>query len=217
MNIRIFRKKTEYDLVKRTKADNYSFLSNNCCKKGQTVIVGDSITEIFNMDLFAPYTGKTGLHVYNRGISGDTSDRLLERFYDNVLTIEPKNMVLLIGTNDLTINASAEYVADNIEKMLDLSLESCPDMSIFLQSVYPVEYKNKKKNLEIIKLNEILSRLCNRKNITFIDLSERLTDDKGGLNMAYTYDGLHPNARGFKVIADEILRYLYSEKQYEQV
>ena len=41
------QKKTAYDLVKQTKKENYLFLNENYAYHGQTVLFGDSITEIF--------------------------------------------------------------------------------------------------------------------------------------------------------------------------
>lgn len=77
-----YQKKTRYDLVKKTKAENFKYLNENFSLKGQTVLIGDSITEIFNYyELFYSFCQKTGQAVYNRGISGDTSDRLLERLF----------------------------------------------------------------------------------------------------------------------------------------
>ena len=94
------QKKTAYDLVKQTKKENYLFLNENYAHHGQTVLFGDSITEIFNSyELFYTFSKVTGQAVYNRGISGDTSDRLLERLKCNALNITPKNLVILIGTN----------------------------------------------------------------------------------------------------------------------
>lgn len=211
MNLKLYRKKTAYELTKTTKMNNFSYLNKTCCQKGQTVITGDSITEIFNMDFFCDYTKSSGLAVYNRGISGDTADRLLERFEDNVLALEPKNIVLLIGTNDLTAGADEWYIADMVERIVDIALDKCADVKFFIQSVYPVEYQKKKKNAQIIKLNGILKRLCERKGLEFIDVFDALCDEQGGFDKKYTYDGLHPNAVGFKVVADEIIKHLQGE------
>ena len=189
MTFRGYLKRTEYDTDKNNKKDNFNFLNNKYCIPAQTVIAGDSITEIFNMDLFNSYIKESGKLVYNRGISGDTSNKLLERFDSNVLALKPSNLVLLIGTNDLTLISDADYVFSNISEIVDKALNSDPDMNIILQSVYPVTYKNRRKN-----------RL-----ITYLDIYTLLLDNKGGFNSEYTYDGLHPNVRGFEVVANQII------------
>lgn len=213
MNIRKIQKRTFYNAEKRNKADNYAYLNENFCKKGQTVLVGDSITEMYNhTELFEEYTQKTGTSVYNRGISGDTSDRLLERFESNVLNIEPKNIVMLIGTNDLGVGSGSDFPAENIEKIITMIQNSKCCANIILLAVYPINSKMQKntrrKNKDIYELNLKLGRLCKRKNVDFIDLTQYLSDEKGELDTKYTYDGLHLNAKAFNIVTNKILPYL---------
>lgn len=202
MNFKRFRAKTEYDREKNKKKDNFIFLNQNCCKEGQIVLAGDSITEIFNMDLFNDYMIENDIHIYNRGISGDTSDRFLERFDDTVLAIKPKALVILIGTNDLTLINDVDYVFNNIKNCVLKASEVCD--KVIIESVFPVDYKQQKKNKNIIKLNEMLKSIC-KNNIQYLDLYSDLLDTKGGFNSQYTYDGLHPNAQGFKLISEKII------------
>ncbi len=76
---------TDYDIVKKTKMENFELL-NKSAKENQVVFIGDSIIELFpTYELFAD---KDKI-VYNRGISGDTSDRMLERMDKNCLNINP--------------------------------------------------------------------------------------------------------------------------------
>lgn len=131
--------KTKYDLVKATKRDNFTFLNQTVCKAGQVVLFGDSITEIFNVtDLFFEYTRETGLAVYNRGISGDTSNRLAQRLQDNVLNIRPRCLVILIGTNDIGLETSVEFTVSNVDEILSTVQKECPETKIILEAVYPV-------------------------------------------------------------------------------
>lgn len=205
MNYKSFEKRTAYNHEKANKAVNFTYLNQNYCVENQTVLAGDSITEICNMELYHKYTEESGVKVYNRGISGDTSNRLLERFEDNVLSLSPKNLVLMIGTNDLSLKADVSYVADNIDKMIALSKNNNPDMNIILQSVYPVVHTNKKKNKKITELNLLIKVIADKYDITYLDIHSLLLDDKNGLNPEYTYDGLHPNVFGFDIAVKKIL------------
>lgn len=133
------QKKTKYDYVKTAKKENFLFLNENFCKNGQTVLLGDSITELFNSyELFFAFSQKYGQAVYNRGISGDTSDRLSERLKCNALNLEPRNLVLLIGTNDLGVGLPQEFIVENIRETLKMTRALCPNTNIVLQAVYPV-------------------------------------------------------------------------------
>ena len=126
-----FQKKTAYDHVKQTKKENFSFLNEKYAQQGQTVLFGDSITEIFNSyELFYAFSQTTGQAVYNRGISGDTSDRLLERLECNALNINPKNLVILIGTNDIGIGVPTEYTLKNIKEILQRTQTLCSNTAV---------------------------------------------------------------------------------------
>lgn len=210
-----FRIKTRYDLVKRTKAENYLFLNKTATKSGQTVLIGDSITEIFNTyELFYTYSAASGQAVYNRGISGDTSDRLAERLADNALNIAPRNLVILIGTNDLGNKLPLDFTVRHVKQCLQMTRERCPQTHVVLEGVYPVNRSmsaaahamvGSRRNRDIVALNAQLQLLALEEGAQFLDLTARLADEKGRLQSAYCYDGLHLNAQGFQVVAEALV------------
>lgn len=51
------------------------------------------------------------------GLFAVDSDRLLERLECNALNINPKNLVILIGTNDIGIGVPTEYTLKNIKEI----------------------------------------------------------------------------------------------------
>ena len=210
MNLKKIRKRTEYDAYKRSRSESFELLNKNYCEKGATVLVGDSITEGYDhTELFAEYTKETGTPVYNRGISGDTSDRLLDRLEKTVLNIKPKNMVLLIGTNDLGVGADTDFIAENVEKIIEQSTKRCKNINIILESVYPINPKinkqGRRKNSDIQLLNEKLKAVAKKQKIHFVDLTDKLSDKMGLLNAEYTYDGLHANAKAYEIITKAVL------------
>lgn len=210
-----FEVKTKYDTPKKTKRENYKLLNETKALHGQTVLAGDSITEIFNSyELFYEWSKQNDCAVYNRGISGDTSDRLAERFYDNVLNISPRNIVLLIGTNDIGLGGNADETVKNVCNILEQIRNNCPETNVILEAVYPVN-KNLsaqsramvgvRRNDKIGKLNSLLKPLAKEFGCTWLDLTEALSDENGNLNKNYCYDGLHLNAKGFEVVAENII------------
>ncbi|MDE5996114.1 MAG: hypothetical protein K2G56_04280 [Eubacterium sp.] len=210
MNLKKIRKRTEYDAYKRSRTESFELLNKNYCEKGATVLVGDSITEGYtHTEFFEKYTKETGTPVYNRGISGDTSDRLLERLEKTVLNIKPKNIVLLIGTNDLGVGADIDFIAENVEKIIEQSKKRCKNINIILESVYPVNTKinkqGRRKNSDILFLNEKLKAVAEKQKISFVDLYAALSDKNGMFNAEYTYDGLHANAKAYEMITKAVL------------
>ena len=211
MNLSKFNQNTKYDREKVNKADNYEFLNENYCKKGQIVLAGDSITELYNMELFDDYTARTGKLVYNRGISGDTSNRLLGRFERNVLNLEPTTIALLIGTNDLNQGANTQYIIGNTEKLIRLAKEKCPGVNIILEALYPINTlinsQGRRHNHVIRDLNKGLEGLAAMMGVEFVDMTELLADKYGILRKKYTYDGLHVNAPAYELITGAIMPY----------
>ena len=83
--------------------------------KNAVVLLGDSITQGWGEDFSHWFPG---MKIANRGISGDTTRGVLIRLQDDVLALEPKAILLLIGTNDLEENATPETIASNLKLIL---------------------------------------------------------------------------------------------------
>ena len=71
------------------------------------------------------------------GLFAVDSDRLLERLECNALNISPKNLVILIGTNDIGLGLPTEYTLNNIKEILQRTQKLCPNTNIVLQAIYP--------------------------------------------------------------------------------
>lgn len=202
---------TKYDRDKSVKRDNYTLLNEKHSLKGQTVLAGDSITELFNWyELFYDWSKMSGQAVYNRGICGDFTNRLLERFEKNVLNIEPKNVVLLIGTNDIGRGLTLESSVRNVEEILKAIRKKCPEANIVFQAVYPINkpmrFKAEKRSNEKIDLmNKEYIKLSEKYDCRWLDITKELSQADGNLNEDYTYDGLHLNAKGYEIVAENII------------
>ena len=75
--------------------------------------------------------------VANRGIGGDVSRGLLFRFDEDVLTLDPKAIVILIGTNDLTARQDAAKTLANVRSLLRLARDRERSLRILLCTVPP--------------------------------------------------------------------------------
>lgn len=206
-----YSKLTEYSSEMATKKDNYTFLNEKYALKNQTILLGDSITDFFNYyELFYDFSKSTGQAVYNRGISGDTTDRLLERLQENVLNIKPENIILLIGTNDIGRGLPLSISVENVEKVIKSAKESNPDINFILEAVYPVNEKmrdafEKRSNKKINKMNKEFIKLCEKYNCVWLDFTDKLKDELGNLKKEYTYDGLHINALAYELVAENVI------------
>ncbi len=76
------------------------------------IMLGDSITDE------GEWTELLGLNVKNRGISGDTIERILHRL-DTILESKPKQVFLMIGINDLiNVRKSVAATLEQYTKIL---------------------------------------------------------------------------------------------------
>ena len=202
---------TKYDREKTTKRNNYRMLNEEYALKNQTVLLGDSITDFFNYyELFYNYSKNSGQAVYNRGIGGDTTDRLLERLEENVLNVEPKNIVLLIGTNDIGRGLPLSMSVENVDKIIKTTKEKCPDINFILQAVYPINENirdkfEKRSNEKISLMNKEFVKLSEKYGCVWLDITDKLKDETGNLKAEYTYDGLHLNVIAYKIVAESVI------------
>lgn len=151
------------------------------------------------------------------GLFAVDSDRLLERLECNALNINPKNLVILIGTNDIGIGVPTEYTLKNIKEILQRTQTLCSNTNIVLQAIYPVnshlsiiarQMVGKRSNKKILAINKELHKIALDSKVQWLDLTKVLSDEKGRLAKEYCYDGLHLNAQGFEIVSKNIISLL---------
>ena len=85
------------------------------------VFLGDSITQGWG----AKFKDKfPGMKLANRGIGGDTTRGMLIRLQQDVLSLNPSAIVLLLGTNDIEVGIDAAAIGRNFEKIIQAHQES---------------------------------------------------------------------------------------------
>lgn len=206
-----YSKLTVYNREMASKKNNYTFLNKKYAIESQTVLLGDSITDFFNWyELFYDFSKISGQAVYNRGISGDTTDRLLERLHENVLSIKPRNIVVLIGTNDIGRGLPLSLSVENMENIIKVTKEMCPDVNLIIEAVYPINEKmrdrfEKRSNKKINEMNKEFVKLCKKYDCVWIDFTDELMDNNENLKLEYTFDGLHINAQAYEIVAKNVI------------
>ncbi|MEK7467874.1 MAG: GDSL-type esterase/lipase family protein [Planctomycetota bacterium] len=169
--------------------------------RGAVVFAGDSITAWWK-DLPGAFPG---LKVANRGIAGDTSRTLLYRFDADILALEPKAMVLLIGTNDLHLGANPSDVAFNVMDMLDRLQRSRPDARVVLCAVMPRMPLTNLPPEKILDLNARLRAISSsRRGVTWCDSHTPFVTEIGGVRDEEFPDGLHPNEAAYAKWAESL-------------
>ena len=128
----------------------------------------------------------------------------------------------MIGINDLKNGISNDEVLNNIEIIIKKIKENSKDTIIYVESLYPISDEKDKKNIkkivpktdnnEIKETNKKLNELCKKYNIKYINVYDKLLNDKGSLKKDYTTDGLHLNDLGYFKVTKVLEKYV-SEKE----
>jgi lysophospholipase L1-like esterase len=178
----------------------------------RVVFLGDSITDNWNNPGFGGFFPGKGY--INRGISGQTTPQMLLRFRADVLALKPAVVVLLAGTNDIAGNTgpmTLEAIEDNYATMAELA--RAHGVKMVFASIMPVSDNNKdaagaainqtrrRSPEKIAALNAWLKDYAQREGHVYLDYFTPLADEKGLLRADLADDGLHPNAKGYAVIA----------------
>ncbi|MBQ7217266.1 MAG: hypothetical protein IJS39_14920 [Synergistaceae bacterium] len=170
--------------------------------EGSIVFLGDSITDLLDFGEVLP-----SYHIINRGISGDTTSGVLRRLGE-VISLRPRKLFLLIGTNDLGHDIMPAPIARNIREIVSRVQEKSPSTRIYLQAVFPTRHDRSRPNALIQELNAEIKAIAQEKHCTFIDLYPLLLDAEGLLAEEYTLDGLHLSDSGNAKWMAHIVPYL---------
>lgn len=178
----------------------------------RVVFFGDSITDNWSKPDYGGFF--PGRPFVNRGIGGQTTAQMLLRYRADVIELRPSAVVILAGTNDIAGNAgpvTLDQVEDNLASMAELA--RAHGIRVVLASLLPVSDDKRDANgqaltrtrqrptAEIRAVNEWLAAYAARHGHTWLDYFGATADPGGRLLPALNDDGLHPNARGYAVMA----------------
>ncbi|MBD2722375.1 GDSL-type esterase/lipase family protein [Hymenobacter armeniacus] len=170
----------------------------------RVVIIGNSITEGWVKADSAFFGGKPYEYV-GRGISGQTSSKLLVRFRADVLNLRPAVVVILGGINDVAENSgpySPQTTLNNLMTMAELA--RAHGVRVVLASVTPAADFWWRKGLQpapkIVALNRQIKAYADQQRFVYLDFHTALADEAQGLKKAYGPDGVHPNLAGYRVM-----------------
>lgn len=158
------------------------------------------------------------IRVENRGVGGDTSAQVLERWHDNVLSLKPDYLSLMVGVNDVWRHfdgfaSPVDFIS------LDKYVENCRCM---VRSALPVVKKMWlmspfmfSRNMDdpmfrmVREFAAAFADVAREFDVPFIDLQSAV--DKVLLHRhscVFSADMVHPNAAGHMLLAGEIWKFL---------
>ncbi len=158
--------------------------------------------------------------VYNLGVSGETSDDVLERFGSECTkSRKPAIIIISIGGNDSqyinspgNMKVPPEKFRENLIELIGLARKKV-DKILFLtptpvdeSKTMPIPWKTDTyyTNENIRKYSQIAREVCEERGVPFIDITGlfgKATDE-------FFHDGLHPNSKGHQRIFEVVKQFL---------
>lgn len=172
-------------------------------EENRIVFFGDSITEFWDLASYFP-----NKPYINRGISGQTTPQMLIRFRADVIALKPKVVLILAGTNDIAGNTgltTLEMIQDNYASMAELAQVN--QIQVIFASILPIhDYSSVYRSpghspTKIRKLNDWLKHYCLEHDRIYLDYYSQMLDSQEMLKADLADDGLHPNLKGYQVMA----------------
>jgi lysophospholipase L1-like esterase len=173
--------------------------------KPRVVFFGDSITDFWRLNEYFPDRS-----FVNRGISGQITGEMLGRLKADVIDLRPAVVVILAGTNDLARGISLTGIEDNLLMIADLC--DVYKIKVVMASVLPVSDYHKGENpsyertttrppIFINALNQWIETFCANRHHVYLNYHAAMVDPKGELKEDLGDDGLHPNGKGYRIMA----------------
>ena len=163
--------------------------------QGAVVFLGDSITQGWGTDFKKSFDG---MKLANRGIGGDTTRGMLLRLKEDVLSLQPKAVVLLMGTNDIEVEVPVEAIGRNFQKIVAALKAHDPKMPVIVCRIFPSSATKKRPKETILAVNELFAAAVKGDaQFTVLDTYALFAAPEGDALPALFPDLLHLNAAGY--------------------
>ena len=179
--------------------------------QARVVFMGDSITDSWQSANYGGFF--PGKPYVDRGISGQTTPQMLLRFRRDVIDLKPKVVVILAGTNDIAGNTGTMSDEDIQANLMSMSqLAHANNIKVVFASVTPVSayhtvvprgvpQTTTRPMARIQAINDWMKSYAAANGDTYLDYFSAMTDQTGLMRTELTEDDLHPNAKGYAIMA----------------
>jgi lysophospholipase L1-like esterase len=168
---------------------------------------GDSITDWWqqeaNLPMFNKYFGN--IRTANFAVAGDTTQGVLWGLRNGEgQGYQPKAVMLMIGTNN-TGQFTGPEIAEGVGAVVMELRRNFPSAKILLLAIFPRGVPGDPVRDKIAEVNQIISRLDDKKNVFYMDIGQKFLDDKGVfLPDSFRPDNLHPAAKGYDIWGEAV-------------
>jgi lysophospholipase L1-like esterase len=179
----------------------------------ELLFLGDSITDLWGGEGHSNRSqGQAIFHqefeplkAANFGIGGDQTQHVLWRIQNGELDgIQPKVVMLMIGTNNTARN-TAEEIADGVTAIVKEIHKRSPTTKVLLLGIFPRGEKPNRLRDKIKQVNAIIARLDDGgKTVRYLDIGDKFLEPDGSISRKTMYDFLHLTEKGYQAWAEAV-------------
>lgn len=173
---------------------SYSHVKNLSSGGSAIVAFGDSLTAGYGAadgeDYPSRLSTRAGLPIVNAGVSGDTTAMALARIDEDVLALDPRIVIVGLGGNDYLQSIPISTTEANLRTIIR-RIQANGAMVVLLGFRFP------------------------SLKVSYGPMYERVAEEEGALYIADMLDGIlsnpslksdsvHPNARGYEIMAERV-------------
>jgi lysophospholipase L1-like esterase len=141
--------------------------------------------------------------VLNRGVNGERSDQVRERFTRDVLLARPAAVVIIAGVNDVYQERRVEHVTAQLSAMYDEAARA--GIPAVAGSIIPYNTATAGQNERMHQVNAWIRDQVDNRRLYFVDTRAAVSLAGDIDRLADTEDQLHPTAAGYRRMAEAIL------------
>jgi lysophospholipase L1-like esterase len=174
-------------------------------KHADIVFDGDSIMNRWEDTGRAIWSQRYAGIAADFGIEGDRVENVLWRLDKGQLDgIDPKVVVLMIGTNNSGRN-SADEIAAGIKLLVAEYEKRCPHAHIILMGIFPrgrtADDGGRRK---VAAVNAQIKELGGTDRVTYLDIGPKMIEADGSISPDMMPDSVHPTLKGYQIWADAV-------------
>jgi lysophospholipase L1-like esterase len=147
---------------------------------------------------------RPGWTVLNRGVNGERSDEIRDRFDRDVLGAGPAVVIVIAGVNDVYQGRSAESVQRNLREIYERAANA--HIKVVAGSIIPYDTATPDQNARMREINAWIRQIADREpGIWFCDTRHAVAEPEDSDRLASSPDRLHPDVTGYRRMAEALL------------
>lgn len=179
-------------------------------KNGNIAFIGDSISDFARL-LNGDWNTLLGRNdCVNYGIAASTTSNVLSRLSE-LKNKQYSKAFLICGINDLSRGGTVSSVIANDKKIIAQLKKYNPSIQVYLVSLIPFECgRVNLKPSVVTNMNKALKNLASSSGnaVSYVNVYSSFAKSDGYAVSSYLLDGLHPNAKGYKIMASVFQKYV---------